>query len=165
MATPNRLYVDANIFIRLFEGDDELSAALGALFLFEPKSAKPFLATSELTLAELLVVPCREGNDQLIGSYDNWTRTNDYLEVGPVDRSVLWAAALLRARYSGLRLPDAIHVATALRFPCSHFLTADLRLNGTYELYHNHGGLVFGPAATEIVRPEVAFIQGIVESA
>lgn len=164
MATPDRLYVDANIFIRLFEGNDDLSAALGELFLREPKGARPFLATSELTLAELLVVPCREGNDELIGRYDNWTTTNDYLEVGPVDRSVLWPAAVLRGNYPNLKLPDAIHLATSLRFGCTHFLTADLRLSGTYQLFHNHWGLLFGPAATEVVRPEIALIQRIVQA-
>lgn len=163
MALPNRLYFDTNIFIRLFEGNDELSDALTELLLLEPKGEKPFVTTSELTLAEMLVAPCRDDNDELIDRYNGWIATNDYLEVGPVDRSVLWAAAVLRGGHASLKLPDAIHVATALRFGCTHFMTADAGLGGTYELYHTHRGLVFGPASIEIVRPELALVRTVIE--
>lgn len=36
-------------------------------------------------------------------------------------------AARLRAQYPALKLPDAIHAATAQAFACSHFLTNDMR--------------------------------------
>ena len=163
---PNRLYVDTNIFIRLFEGSDALSAALGRVFLLERRSdAKPFLTTSELAFAELFVDPWRESSENKIALYDSWTISNDYIEVGPVDRSVLWSAAILRARHRSRRLPDAIHVATALRFSgCTHFLTADESISGTYELSDSFRGQTFGPASVEVVRPEVAFLQSLVEA-
>jgi predicted nucleic acid-binding protein len=162
MAIPDRLYVDANVFVRLFEGNDKLSAALARLFLREPTGQRPLLATSELTFAELVVVPIREGNEQLVQRYDNWTRSNEYLEIGPVDRAILWSAAALRARYSSLKLPDAIHVGTALKAGCSHFMTADLKLAGSYVLDVQHRGDAPGSAGIEVMRPDIDIIDAIV---
>ena len=48
----SRLYVDANVYIRLFEGTDELSRVLSELFSID-RNSEPYLATSELTLAEV----------------------------------------------------------------------------------------------------------------
>lgn len=45
----------------------------------------------------------------------------------PVDRSILVAAARLRAQLT-LRLPDAIHVATALAADCELFVSNDRRV-------------------------------------
>ena len=165
MGKVERLYVDANIFIRLFEGNDELATALAALFLTENAfGSEPFLATSELTLAEVLVTPYREKNDRLIRVYDNWTVSNSYLEVGPIDRQVLWYAALARAKYRSLRLPDAIHLSTAMGMRCSHFLSADKRLGDKYELTHERYGLIKGPVSIDIVRPETNFIEALIRA-
>src|SRR3972149_5254182 len=129
----SRLYVDANVYIRLFEGTDELSRVLSELFSID-RNSEPYLATSELTLAEVLVLPTRRKDVQLISLYENWTIWNSYIEVGPIVRDVLRCAAILRASYLSLKLPDAIHLATALLMRCSHFLTADERLGGEYEM-------------------------------
>jgi predicted nucleic acid-binding protein len=151
MALPRRLYVDANIFIRLLEGNDQLAAALGGLFA-RAWGQGIALVTSELTLAEVLVVPIREGTERGIKRYDDLIRSNNSLEVSAVDRIVLRSAAALRASYRTLKLPDAIHLATALRADCSQFLTGDLKLSGSY-----------GEAArsTQVVRPEIAYLDGL----
>lgn len=47
--------------------------------------------------------------------------------MAPVSRDVLLAAARLRAEI-GLKLPDAIHVATAQLTGCDQFLTNDARV-------------------------------------
>jgi predicted nucleic acid-binding protein len=49
------------------------------------------------------------------------------LTVGPVTREILIEAARLRG-LSRIKLPDAIHAATALQKGCSSFLTNDDRL-------------------------------------
>jgi predicted nucleic acid-binding protein len=161
MVLPDRLYIDTNIFIRLFEGRDDVETELGFVFLREPVCDPAFLLTSELTLAELLVEPVRRNDGQMISRYDGWTTSNQFLEVRPVDRWVLWSAAVLRAAYATLKLPDAIHLATALLTGCSHFLTADGKLRGTYELSLQHWGLRIGPASVAIVRPEVGYLQSL----
>ncbi|MBZ0227427.1 MAG: PIN domain-containing protein [Bauldia sp.] len=164
MATVDRLYLDANIFVRLFEARDALADALGRLLLAGNERATPPLATSELTLAEVLVVPYRENNDRLIDIYDGWIVTNSFIETGPIDRSVLWYAALLRSQYPSLKLPDAIHVSTAIGMRCSHILTADRRLGDRYELFHTRYGMISGPAEVEVIRPEIEVVERLIEA-
>ena len=158
----SRLYVDANVYIRLFEGTDELSRVLSELFSID-RNSEPYLATSELTLAEVLVLPTRRKDVQLISVYDNWTISNSYIEVGPIVRDVLRCAAILRASYLSLKLPDAIHLATALLRLCSHFLTADERLGGEYEMLVGRNEFNRVHHSVEVLRPEVSVVNRLVE--
>jgi predicted nucleic acid-binding protein len=151
MALPGRLYLDANILIHLLEGNDALASALAALFV-RAWRRNLLLVTSELTLAEVLVVPIRERRSRMIKRYDDLLRSNVHFEVSLVDRSVLHSAASLRASYRSLKLPDAVHLGTALKAGCSHFLTADLKLNGLYD--HDDG-------TTEIVRPQITYLDAL----
>jgi predicted nucleic acid-binding protein len=160
MQAVSRLYVDANILIHLVEHSDGLAAALTDLFTAQT-SGRPFLVTSELTLAEVLVGPYRATNDRLIDRYDAATIPNSQLEVRPV----LWYAAVLRSQYNSLKTPDAIHVFTAIGMQCSHFLTADKRLANRYELTHHRYGLVKGPATVDVIRPELEVVRQLIEVA
>lgn len=69
--------------------------------------------TSELTLAEALVKPLEIGREDIAGLYADLIQNSGRLIVLPVDRSILVEAASYRARL-GIKLPDAIHVATAV---------------------------------------------------
>jgi Predicted nucleic acid-binding protein, contains PIN domain len=157
-----RLYLDANIFIYAFENND--AAARKLLELISASAGKsPFLATSELALAEFLVDPLRRNNRRLIDIYDNLTVGNAFIMIGTVSRDVLWHAALLRSQYVSLRLPDAIHLSTALHFGCTHFLTADMRLKETYSIAPNLN-VVSGPTKPiSIARPDIAVLDGFIE--
>jgi len=135
MGPTGRVYVDANVFIRAFEGTDELSDALSSLLLSGVGTEQRFV-TSELTLAEVLVVPYRDGNDHLIDLYEGWMLTSEYVEVAPIDRGVLLYASVLRSQNPHLKLPDAIHVSKAIGLRCSLMLTGDQRLHDRYELIH-----------------------------
>lgn len=157
-----RVYLDANIFVRLFEGRDALADALMRLLLVDCDQDVPPLATSELTLAEVLVVPYREKNDDLIDRYDGWIVSNAFIETGPIDRSVLWYAALLRSQFPGLKLPDAIHVSTAIGMQCTHLLSADQRLRDRYALFHMRYGVIKGPATIEVIRPEIDVVEELI---
>jgi predicted nucleic acid-binding protein len=69
-------------------------------------------------------------------------------EVAAVERRVLIEAATLRGITRSLRLPDAIHVATARLHNCRFLVSDDLRLPDT-------SGLSFvrlGPDAVEQMR-------------
>jgi predicted nucleic acid-binding protein len=164
MEEVSRLYVDANIIIHLVEHRDELSKALTDLFTAQD-NGRPFLVTSELTLTELLIGPCRDGDDRLIHRYEASTWSNDQLEVAPVIRAVLWDAAVLRAQYATLKTPDAIHVSTAIGMRCSHFLTADKRLANRYELTHHRYALARGSATLDVIRPDLAVVHQLTEIA
>lgn len=101
----------------------------------------------------------------LIQMYDNWIRTNAHLTVGPIDRDVLWYAAVFRSQYDSLKLPDAIHLSAAVGLRCSHVLTADKRLSDQYELTHHRYGMIKGPARLEILRPETEIVKRLIDEA
>lgn len=123
----DRLYLDSNVIIYAAEAPtvpfvDKLRDLLLRIDRGELRGV-----TSEFTLAEVLVKPIRAGDDRLRNFYQHRLTSSPTLEVAPVSRSVLLMAAQLRAQRSALKLPDAIHAATALTIPCDHFLTHDLR--------------------------------------
>lgn len=124
-----RIYLDTNVFIDTFEGSGPIAEALVALFLAESQGARQSLVTCELALSELIVKPLELGRSELVHVYDSWTVTNEQIEVVPVGRAVLYAAAEVRAHDRSLKLPDAIHVASAIAAGCTHFLTRDIKLN------------------------------------
>ena len=58
-------------------------------------------------------------------------QSGDALRLVPVSRPILIDAAALRAKHSALKLPDAIHVATARASGCEVLLTNDRALTGS----------------------------------
>ena len=164
MERVSRLYVDANILIALAEGSDDDSNLLLALIKHPDPQQPRFLCTSELSLSELLPRPFREKRDDLIAIYDSWTQQqNPWLEVAPISRQILWNAAILRAVHGSLKLPDAIHLTTALSLRCSHFLTADLRIPKMVTLTHRYRHNDDGPGSMRILRPEPLVLEAVIK--
>jgi predicted nucleic acid-binding protein len=83
------------------------------------------VATSELTLLEVLVKPLRDGNVTLATLYRHVLMGTTDFTCLPVSRAVLESAASLRATH-GLKTPDAIHAASALDAGCVEFVTNDV---------------------------------------
>lgn len=125
--TVGRLYLDTNVLIAMAEGPDAIAQQLYGLTELQ-RPGDQFLFTSELSLAEVLVMPYRHNDEKLAGLYKNWMDSEGWLNVGPVDRSILMDAARIRGRHPSIKLPDAVHLSTAIMFECSHFLTGDERL-------------------------------------
>ncbi|HJU04689.1 MAG TPA: PIN domain-containing protein [Nitrospiraceae bacterium] len=127
-----RLYLDTNIFIYALEGYPEFSPVL--IKLLEAIDQHEIHAvTSELTLAEVLVKPLLDRSVERQAAYHQALQPSASLNVIPVTRDVLIAAAQLRAQHA-LKLPDAIHVATAQLTQCERLLTNDTRLTGIANL-------------------------------
>lgn len=84
-------------------------------------------ATSELALAEALAKPLEVGRSDIAEVYETMLTTSAWLLVLPVERSVLIEAAKVQAQLK-LRLPDAIHIATAIAAGCSTKVSNDRRL-------------------------------------
>ncbi|HSF48619.1 MAG TPA: PIN domain-containing protein [Burkholderiales bacterium] len=124
LADGERVYLDANVFIYAFEGFPAFLPVLTALFARMDRGELSAV-TSELTLAEVLVKPLQDGNDFLRQRYEETLKSSSALAVIPVSRAVLSRAAWLRARHETLKMPDAIHLATALAAGCNRFLTND----------------------------------------
>jgi predicted nucleic acid-binding protein len=135
-----RLYLDTNAFIFAVEEQSERSNLLMDLFSASEAADRAMLVTSELTLAEVLVKPYRNLEDELISRYDAMIRDSAWLDVQPVARPALWYAGVLRSQ-SGIKLPDAIHLSTAFGSECTHFLTADKALRTIGELSHLDFGM------------------------
>ena len=83
--------------------------------------------TSEITLAECLVKPFADKNIPAIEIYISLLGEQPSLPVIPISRMILLSAARLRAE-TRLKLPDAIHVATAKWAGCTAFITNDRRV-------------------------------------
>jgi predicted nucleic acid-binding protein len=122
--TESRIYLDANVFIYAMEGSDDIAGVLHKLFgLFREKRGVG--VTSELTLAEVLpkANPIQRRNylDLIV-----WSRIFD---LRPVSRDVLIETADYRKSAGNTtKLPDAIHVVTAVRSECRTVISSDSRL-------------------------------------
>ena len=117
-----KVYLDANIFIYTLEAHPLwvplLTDLLSGLYRHEFTAG-----TSSLTLSECLVMPFKKNDPNLIKTYREALEPNEFLSVAPIDTQTLITAAQLRAQF-GLKLPDAIHAATAQIQGCA-LLTND----------------------------------------
>jgi predicted nucleic acid-binding protein len=118
------VYLDTNIFIYALEGYQSCAAQIESIFNAIDNGSIASV-TSELTLAEVLVKPYQLGDAKLIDSYHAILSPSDSLAVLPISRNILIQAAQLRAANSEIRLPDAIHAATALSSGCDSFISND----------------------------------------
>lgn len=158
-----RIYLDTNIFIMAFEQQGELSDRLAQVFSIDGLPETKFV-TSELTLAELLVKPYRENDDSLIDTYEGLILTNSWLEVVPVVQPTLRYAAVLRSQYPSLKLPDAIHVSTAIGTGCSHILTDDRGIKDEYRLRHPRYGIMKEAPPLTTIRPDEPTLHSLLQS-
>jgi predicted nucleic acid-binding protein len=130
----NRFYLDTNLFIYAIEDISPFAEQIRPL-LQAADRGEIQLVTSLLALAETLVMPFRTQDDWLIAKYRRlFTQPPTGLLVSPLDAGILERAAGLRARTPSLRLPDAIHIATAEAEQCDYFLTNDKGLRNTVSL-------------------------------
>ncbi len=121
----SRVYLDANIWIYALEGYPSFIQDLTALLQSIAQGTLTAI-TSELSLAEALVKPIQNQNVAQQEIYKQAICSRQNVFVVPIQRNVLIEAAQLRAS-TNLKLPDAIHAATALVTQCSTFLTNDQR--------------------------------------
>jgi len=125
------VYVDANPIAYAFEGPENLAMALKKLFSIF-RNRQGLAVTSELTLAEVLPkkkTPDREFLDLLIWS--------GIFDLRAVTREILIETARYRriagrklddGRVAMPKLPDAIHVVTAVYSDCRIFLSSDVHI-------------------------------------
>lgn len=119
--------IDTVAFIYWIEDHPDFAPVLQPVFEAIHAGTLPAVVSS-LTLFEVLVVPYRTGNLQLAERYESLLTRSRGLRLMDLDRSILRAAAALRAKFPTLRTPDALQMATALAGNCRAFLTNDRRL-------------------------------------
>jgi predicted nucleic acid-binding protein len=118
------VYVDTNAVIyRVEEVKPYIDVALPLWDALD--AGTQAIATSELSVLEVLVKPLRLQNASLQELFLGTLYDTPGLACIPISRQVLEAAAQVRATF-GLKTPDAIHAATALIEGCTLFVTNDV---------------------------------------
>jgi predicted nucleic acid-binding protein len=118
--------LDASIFIYFIERNPVYLAAVKPLFIAIDEGHLQGV-TSSLTLLETLVAPLRAGNVVIAQQYERFLTNSRGLQLVPLTRALLRAAAQLRAT-TRLKTPDALQVAAALSAGCGAFVTNDDRI-------------------------------------
>ena len=116
------IYLDANGFIYSVERVEPYRTLLAPMWR-QAQAGVFNIVSSELALLETLVKPLREGNTVLEALFRRLFDANE-VSLIPATRALWEEAARLRA-VTGLRTPDALHAATALRARCTLFVTND----------------------------------------
>ncbi|MDJ0447739.1 type II toxin-antitoxin system VapC family toxin [Methylocystis sp. JR02] len=122
-----RIYLDSNVFIDAFENDD-VPVTRGRRVLDHVRNGGAIGVISELVVAELLTKPLENDDAEMYEAYVSLFDSSRTIETHPIDQRVLVRAARLRATVKSLKMPDAIHAATAQIQGCAGFVTADRRL-------------------------------------
>lgn len=121
------VYLDANVLIYLVEAEPAHRTLVEQqLKALETQGAR--FMSSELTLTEVLVHPLRTGNDKLVKIYE--ALFAGFVQAEPISRQVHLLAAQQRADTPSRRMPDAIHIATALLAGAGLFVTGDKGIKG-----------------------------------
>lgn len=116
--------LDAGILIAVLDGHDAHHVASSiALRRAHVRGDRFVLPVS--AYAESLVAPYRRGRDAVVG-LDAFV---DALPAGvePITREIASRAAELRAKQPGVRLPDALVIATAVVLNADRLLTTDAK--------------------------------------
>jgi len=121
--TGKRVYLDSNVFIYAFENSPGFGkACVEILHLIDGRRIGA--VTSEISLIEILAGPLMAGARDLAALYAHRLDRAAALTLVPISRSVILRGASIRANRR-LKIPDALHVATALETGCDILVTAD----------------------------------------
>ena len=119
----DKIYLDSCLVIYLVERHPRF---YGPLHVRLAENTGATFCVSALTRLEVLTRPLREHDDPLVRRYESFLGVQEQLALGD---DIVNAA--LNRRVSGLKTPDALHVALAKRHACTAFWTNDDRLAKT----------------------------------
>lgn len=126
VVSEHSVYLDTNAIIGIVELGERLTAGQKA-FVGKMAAGAVEAVTSEVALAECLVKPIADRNAADVAAFMSFLSGEAQVAVEPVTRHVLLAAAEIRAE-TGMRLADAIHMATAKLAGAKRFVTNDRRI-------------------------------------
>lgn len=156
-----RIYFDTNILIDMVEATGEAPDLMRRMRIDHSADRPAKFVTSALTLAEVLVHPLRENRQGVAALYRRMLSGEAWLSVVGISPDILEHAAALRAARRSLKLPDAIHVATAMQAGCSHFLTQDEGIQTGEPAIHPLTDVALTPAP--VIRPDAPTLAAILE--
>lgn len=123
--------IDAGILIGFLDGDDSHHDA-SRQSLDECLSRNDRIVLPASAFAEALVGPSRSGERAVAMVRALIERLP--IEVAPLDEAVAVEAAAIRAEHPGIKLPDALVVATAKVLDAERLVTTDRRWPSAREL-------------------------------
>lgn len=121
-----RVYVDSNVLIYAVEGIPETAGPAKDLIKFL-REQRGLTFTSETSLAEVLAPSKRRGAWPLQAkrrAYLDLLIFSGAVQLVPVTREILIRTADLR-KIAPLKLPDAIHLESAIRSKCGFLVSGD----------------------------------------
>jgi len=127
-----KVYFDTNCIIYLLERNPIWEASVIARITVL-RAAGDELAIGDLSRAECLIGPFKSGDSGLEARYRAFFADPVVISF-PVNVPVFERAAQIRAKYVSIKLPDALHLATAIEHGCGSFVTADAKLGRCMEI-------------------------------
>jgi predicted nucleic acid-binding protein len=125
-ALQQRVYIESNVFIYAVEGV-AATASPARRLIASLRARSGIMHTSEITLAEVLAPPRRPGAWPLHmkrRAYLDLFVGSGVITLVPISRSILLETADLRT-VTNLKLPDAIHLASAIRMKSKFLVSGD----------------------------------------
>jgi len=126
------VFLDTAPLIYYIEESLKYAPILNKLFLENSKGEFLF-QTSVITLLEVLVLPMRQNEIQLVEQYQSILCNSPSIDIFDLNIEIAKKAAGFRAKY-GLKTPDSIQLATAVYRSADYFLTNDIRLKAVKEI-------------------------------
>jgi predicted nucleic acid-binding protein len=117
------VYLDTDAIIYSVEKIDPYATLLQPLWL-AAQAGQFIVMSSDLALLETLVKPLQNADTVLENAFRALLLASREVQLLPISRSVLEAAARLRATI-GIKTPDAIHAATGLEQGAALFVSND----------------------------------------
>lgn len=127
----SKIYFDTTPLIYFLDDEKPFSDKV-AYFILNHQEIDDFFITSSITDAEYLVFPYRQNKTEKIEAYEAFLRDFCFQVLEP-NRAITRLAARIRAKYSGIKGMDSIHLATSIFFNCDIFLTNDNQLKQVSE--------------------------------
>jgi predicted nucleic acid-binding protein len=128
----SRLFLDTAPVIYFVERHPRYAALADEIFDRIDAGTLPAV-TSPITLAECLVLPCRNGQVDVQQDFSDLITQGQGISFVRLDAGIGRRSAELRAKYN-LSLTDALQVGTALAAGCDALLTNDKGLKRVHEL-------------------------------
>lgn len=111
------IYLDSGVIMRLVVATADLRKK------YEGILGADRHVTSQVAYIECVCKPRELGLTEVVDAFDAYFTSSD-VDLIDVDSTIARSAVELRARFN-LKVPDAIHLATALTTRCAKFLTTD----------------------------------------
>ena len=126
-----KIYFDTTPLIYFLDDERPFSDKVAEFILTHQNEDDSYL-TSTITDAEYLVFPYRMEDTGKVHAYEKFLSDFNFQIIEP-NRIIAQQAAKIRAKYSGIKGMDSIHLATSIYFGCDIFLTNDTQLKQVTE--------------------------------